>query len=220
MRIYPRQLPGLLCFLLTIAFCIPAWGETTVPDADTLLKKVASRMGAEGFSAHFFQESPLQAIGVVETAEGEVWFRRPSQVRWEYQSPDRIHYITNGKTLWIHSLDDGQVWTGSANAFFGQGGGARFLTDVASVTQRFNPAPPVPDNGNYRLVLTPKKTGDILSRVELTIDATTFDITRVLSKARTGEETTLTFSAFERKMPDASRFVFEIPKGSVVSPLE
>jgi outer membrane lipoprotein carrier protein len=217
---HPMRPLLLLLLLCTLALSPSAWGEPPVPDADTLLKKVATRMSAAGFSAHFFQESPLKAIGIVETAEGEVWFRKPNRVRWEYKTPDRIHYITDGETLWIHSIDDAQVWTGSADAFFGKGGGARFLADVTTVAERFETGTPESVDGSYRLALTPKNPEDALERVELAIDASTFDITRVVSTAKTGEETTLVFSEFIRKVPDVSLFSFEIPEGAMVSPLE
>ena len=219
-EIYPRRTHFLLCLLL-ILICTPlARGEEAIQNADRLLKKVAAREGADGFSAHFFQESPLKAIGIVETAEGQVWFRKPDYVRWEYETPDRLHYITDGESLWIHSVEDNQVWTGSADAFFGRAGGARFLSDITTVAERFTTAPPVREEDTYRLILTPKSAEDFLGRVVLFIDAHTFDITRVVSTAKTGEETTLTFSGFLRKDPPLSRFTFEIPEGAVVSPLQ
>jgi len=215
-----RSALSLLFLLFFLACSATAWGESPGLDAHALLKKVETRVGAEGFSARFFQESPLQAIGIVETAEGQVWFRKPNRVRWEYETPDRLHYITDGETLWIHSVDDGQVWTGSADAFFGKGGGARFLADVTTVAERFTTEAPVLADGAYRLAMTPNNPEDALARVELSIDASTFDITRVVSTAQTGEETTLTFSGFVRTKPELSRFVFEIPEGALVSPLE
>lgn len=217
-RPHPSRPLIVLCLLL-FPVCLAA-APAPALDAAALLSRVAARPGADGFSARFFQESPLKAIGVVETAEGQVWFRTPDRVRWEYDTPDRLHYITDGKTLWIHSLDDAQVWTGSAEAFFGKNGGARFLADVAAVTQRFTPAPPVLDGPTYRLALSPKDPDDALARVVLAIDAETFDITRVVTTAKTGEETTLTFRHFVRQVPALSRFTFEIPEGAVVSPLE
>lgn len=217
---HPKRTLFLLILLCALAFSPSAWGEPPIPDADALLKKVETRMGAAGFSAHFFQESPLKAIGIVETAEGQVWFRKPNRVRWEYNTPDRLHYITDGETLWIYSIDDAQVWTGSADAFFGKGGGARFLADVTTVTERFHTGTPESLDGSYRLALTPKNPEDALQRVELSIDASSFDITRVVSTAKTGEETTLVFSEFVRKVPELSLFFFEIPEGAMVSPLE
>lgn len=199
---------------------LSADGKSTVPTAAALIQHVATRIGADGFSARFFQESPLKAIGIVETAEGQVWFRKPDKVRWEYETPDRLHYVTDGETLWIHSVDDAQVWTGSAQAFFGKSGGARFLADVATVTERFTPGTPTRTKGAFHLDLTPIKPEDPLDRVSLSIDAATYDITRVVSTARTGEETTLTFSRFERTLPALSRFTFDIPEGAMVSPLQ
>jgi len=217
---HPKRTLFLLCLLLIPVSALSAQGKKPAPDAAALLQHVATRTGADGFSARFFQESPLKAIGIVETAEGRVWFRKPNRVRWEYETPDRLHYITDGSTLWIHSVDDAQVWTGSAEAFFGNSGGARFLADVATVTKRFTTGTPTEEKGTYRLDLTPKSPDDPLDRVVLSIDTQTFDITRVISTAKTGEETTLTFNHFVRTLPQMSRFTFDIPEGAVVSPLE
>ncbi|WP_300669390.1 outer membrane lipoprotein carrier protein LolA [Desulfoluna sp.] len=218
--IHPRRTPFLLFLLVILAWAPSLRAEAPLPDAASLLKKIETRAGADGFSARFYQESPLQAIGIVETAEGKVWFRKPDRIRWEYETPDRLHYVTDGETLWIHSLDDGQVWTGSATDFFGSGGGARFLADITTVTERFNPGAPESIHGTYRLVLTPKNPEDALAQVVLSVDPASFDILRVASTSKTGEETTLSFSKFVRKKPALTRFIFQIPEGAVVSPLE
>ncbi len=217
---HPKWAHFLLCLLLFLVSTPPARGDSPIQDASILLKKVETRAGADGFSAHFFQESPLKAIGIIETAEGQVWFRQPNRVRWEYETPDRLHYITDGESLWIHSLEDNQVWSGSADAFFGKAGGARFLSDITTVAERFITTPPVREAHAYRLILTPKSADDILERVVLFIDARTFDITRLVSTAKTGEETTLSFSGFLRTSPPLSRFTFDIPEGAVVSPIQ
>lgn len=215
-----RSLCGFVFGLGVVLFWSATSFAQTSSEAKALLKKVASRKGALGFSARFYQESPLKAIGIVETASGKVWFKKPGMVRWEYEAPEPMAYISDGEILWIHSPEGNQVWRGDADAFFGESGGARFLSDVTTITERFSMTLEGKEEGAVKAVLLPLKENDDLKEVTLFIDPATFDIVKVRSVRVTGEETTLSFSAIRAEVPKADFFEFTPPEGAVVTPLQ
>ncbi|MCG8472852.1 MAG: outer membrane lipoprotein carrier protein LolA [Desulfobacterales bacterium] len=218
-----RCIPSLffpVFFTLFFGFFFSAGAVPLSPKAKDILGKVATRKEAQGFSARFFQESPLAAIGVVETATGSVWFKKPGGVRWEYETPEPMVYIIDNTTLWVHSPLDNQVWKGAADAFFGKNGGARFLTDITRVTDRFSLEVLARKEGVIPVKLVPLDPEDDLKEVYIFVDPSSYNIVKVRSIRTTGDETTLSFSDIKAEIPEASRFQFVVPKGAVVIPLQ
>ena len=210
-------------FVLTLALFLadgPVFAKTGEEAARRLLEKVSSRKGAAGFSARFSQESPLKAIGVVEKASGRVWFKKPGRVRWEYELPEPMVYVSDGTLLWVYSPEGNQVWMGAADAFFGESGGARILSDLTQVSRRFSLFLEGRERGFLKVLLTPKSDGDAVSRVDLLVDPESYDIVESRSVRRVGDETTLRFSAITPEVLPDEHFEFTPPEGAVVTPLQ
>ena len=187
-----------------------------------LLKKIEKRYDASSFSAHFYQESPLPEIQVTETAEGKAYFKRPGKFRWEYEKPEVLHYISDGKTLWIHSPSDNNVWTGKSKEFFGKGSSANVLTDVRQIRRQFVVSIVESTDANTsRLKLVPRNKSMGFTDIFLSIDKKTYDILKIVSFNMNGEETRIVFSdlAFQ-PLNDATSFSFTVPANANVIPLE
>ncbi len=45
-----------------------------------------------------YNEGPKQS----RVESGTVYFRRPGQMRWEYESPEKKLFVTDGKTVWFY----------------------------------------------------------------------------------------------------------------------
>ena len=104
---------------------------------DQILSAVEKRYQGKGFAADFSQSSTLQAMQITDKAFGHALFKRPGMMRWEYQHPDKQQIITDGQTLWIYLPDDDQVTIGKFPAFFGDGKGAAFLSDISLIRKKF-----------------------------------------------------------------------------------
>lgn len=82
-------------------------GET----GEALLRKVARvYASARTFSAKFRQEVPLQNLGIVRKASGQVYFERPLKMRWDYRGKDAQIFLADGEYLYFRPADSPQVF--------------------------------------------------------------------------------------------------------------
>jgi outer membrane lipoprotein carrier protein len=189
---------------------------------EAVFERLENRYQSPSFSARFYQESPLPDIQITETAEGKAFFKKPGNFRWSYEKPERLDYISNGKTLWIYSLIDNNVWIGKADTFFGKAGSAAVLTDVTRIREKFDTSIDVPQDPSFiRIKLVPKDMSLGLHAIYLSIDTATFTIKKIVSFNMNGEETRITFSdiVFD-SVTDDSLFSFTVPENAVIIPLD
>lgn len=203
----------LAAFLLGMAGT--AWAEDSGSTADSLIAGIERRYHGTGVTALFEQESTLKAMDITDTASGAVWFRRPEMMRWEYETPERQVIVSDGVTLWIYRPEDNQVMVGDASAYFGDGRGASFLSDIRLVKQKFDvQLLESKDSGFHTVKLTPLEKSHDLASVRLTIQEMTFDIVEVVTANVYGDETRIRFNTIKYNQDlGASLFFFDIPKG-------
>lgn len=80
-------------------------------DGEALLRKVARKYAAaKTFTAKFRQEVPLQNLGIVRKASGQVYFERPLKMRWDYRGKDAQIFLADGEFLYFRPADSPQVF--------------------------------------------------------------------------------------------------------------
>ena len=80
-------------------------------DGTALLKRVAAKYASVStLSAGFRQEVPLQNVGVVRKASGQVYFQRPLKMRWDYRTPKEQLFLADGKYYYFRPPDSPQVY--------------------------------------------------------------------------------------------------------------
>jgi len=188
-------------------------------ESDLTLEQILDRMEQhytnKSFTAEFGQESTLKAMDITDFATGKMYVRYPGMMRWEYEKPEKQIIITDGYKLWIYRPDDNQVMTGSAPAFFSDGKGASFLSDIKLIRKKFNISLEQPkDDFFYELRLQPlEKTLDV-SDIRISVTKNTFTIIRVITYNSYGDENRIELinNKFNVKLDD-SLFSFDIPPG-------
>lgn len=221
-------LSGMMAALCMIAL-LPAAGAAQRAASDAadlstpqIIAKLEAHYTEKDFSADFFQESTLEAMDITDTAIGEAWFKYPGMMRWEYETPEKHAIITDGKTLWIYRPADNQVVIGDASAYFSNGKGASFLSNMSLLKDMFTITEESPsEEGVYTLKLIPHQKQLDLSAIWVDIDKKTFDIRSVVTKNAYGDKTRLQFThlAFPKNL-DQSLFEFQIPPGADVVKLD
>jgi outer membrane lipoprotein carrier protein len=206
---------GLLSFGLS-AF------EACAAESDLLLEQilndVESQYNGRGFQADFVQKSTLKAMEITDFASGKVFVRYPGMMRWEYEKPDRQIIITDGLKLWIYRPADNQVMTGDAPAFFRDGKGASFLSDIKLIRQKFKISLlPAADDTFYELQLLPlEKTLDVAD-IRLAVAKKTFEVVRITTYTSSGDENQIELVNYQfNPQLDDALFRFNIPKGADV----
>ena len=218
MRVNPVMGLIITVFLVGIAFA----DNSSSPDPaeiqpvdPAIFSGIEKRYAATGFSARFHQLSTLKAMEITDTASGTILVKRPGMMRWTYEIPEKQVIVSDGKQMWIYRPQDNQVMVGKAPAFFGNGRGAGFLSDLTSLRKEFviSQGKDTPE-GNYRLKLSPRKKNQDITAVHLIITKETFDITEIITYNIFDDETRIKLSDIRFKDEiDDTQFKFDIPDG-------
>ena len=206
--------------LQTFTFSIRPRGMNAFgAESDLTLEKILDRLEqhytGKSFTAQFGQESTVKAMDITDFATGKMYVRYPGMMRWEYEKPEKQIIITDGRKLWIYRPDDNQVMTGSAPAFFSDGKGASFLSDIKLIRKKFNISlEKSKDDYFYELKLQPlEKTLDV-DDIRISVTKNTFTVIRVITYNSYGDENRIELinNKFNVKLDDAL-FSFDIPPG-------
>ena len=185
---------------------------------DQILDRLEKHYRDNNFKAEFIQESTVKAMEITDFASGKMFVRYPGKMRWEYEKPEKQVIITDGLKLWIYRPADNQVMTGSAPAFFSDGQGASFLSDITLVRKKFQiTLGESKDDFFYELKLKPlEKTLDVTD-IRLSVTKNTFTVIRVITYNSYGDENRIEFlnHKFNADLKD-SLFSFEAPEGADV----
>ena len=189
---------------------------------DGIIAGVEKRYGGPGFTARFTQTSTIKAMDITDTAEGKVFIKRPGMMRWEYEIPERQIILTDGDILWIFRTEDNQVMTGKAPAYFGDGKGASFLSNIRVIRDKFIVSLEKDDNpAYYRLKLIPKEKKLDIAYVYLSISKSNFNVEQIITYNSYEDETLIQMSRFQfNQNLDDDIFSFKIPEGADVLQLE
>jgi len=185
------------------------------PVDPAIFSGIEKRYIAIGFSARFDQLSTLKAMEITDTASGTILVKRPGMMRWTYEIPEKQVIVSDGQHLWIYHPQDNQVMMGKAPAFFGNGRGAGFLSDLTSLRKQFDISQEKDTTtGDYHLKLSPRKKNQDINAVHLIITKETFDITEITTYNIYGDETRIKLSDIRFKDEiDNTQFKFDIPEG-------
>ena len=195
-------------------------------ESDLKLAQILDRMEArytdKSFKAEFAQESTLKAMDITDFANGKIFVRYPGMMRWEYEKPEKQVIITDAKKLWIYRPDDNQVMTGSAPAFFSDGKGASFLSDIKLVRRKFDISlEPSKDDFFYQLKLQPREKTLDVNDIRLSVTKNTFTVIRIITYNSYGDENRIELLNHQFNVNlDDKLFSFDIPPGTDVLQIE
>lgn len=228
-----KSLMVILLFSAVIGYGEYLYGQEQSGDSQNLfsadqlekiLDGIEKRYSVPGFSADFIQESTLKAMNIVDTAEGNLKVKRPGMMRWEYESPDPQVIITDGDRLWIYRPEDNQVMVGKAPAFFKDGKGAGFLSDMKLFRDKFTiflENTGIVSGDDYHLKLFPQDESLELAAIILVVDPETFIIKNIVTYNAYEDETRIRMTNYQFDQNfDEDLFNFTIPKGVDILEME
>lgn len=213
------------CLIAAMMLLVLLWGPTPAapplgaagesPSLDEVLDRVEKRYSGDGFRADFLQESTIKAMKITDFARGQVFVKYPGKMRWEYQEPEPQIIITDGISLWMYRPEDNQVVTGGAPAFFRDGKGASFLSDIKIIREKFNIAmDTTAEELFYRFTLFPREKSLDITEIRLAIDKKDYTIARIVTINQYGDETHIEMINHRfNVILEPSLFSFEVPEG-------
>jgi len=184
---------------------------------------------------HYRQPRTLQAVFLERYSEGQrqariesgtVYFRRPGQMRWEYDSPEKKLFLVDGKTTWFYVPYDHTVtkapvkessdWRTPLALLTGKADLSRLCSRIDVVEQKGIPA------GHAVLRCVPKEAkgaseGDNYADVLLELDTATGELARIEIRQPGGIELEYRFGNWQSDVPLAGDlFRFQVPSGVAI----
>jgi outer membrane lipoprotein carrier protein len=216
-----RRPPRAFLTLVLCLFVTQAWADAPQPKVEDVVRKLQTRYDkTKDFTADFTQAVEAATLGKALESSGQVFFKRPGRMRWEFLEPEKQTIVADGQTLWVYQPEHHQVLKTPFRAAFQSATPVSFLFGVGELSKDFDPSLVTsPGAGVIRLKLVPKQEREIGVLV-LDVDPQTYDIAAAEVTDPLGNVTRLKFSNLKRDVGLAdSKFTFITPPGTdVVEP--
>ncbi|MDZ4695320.1 MAG: outer membrane lipoprotein chaperone LolA [Deltaproteobacteria bacterium] len=197
----------------------PASGRLALSDVMGRVQKYYDI--TKSYTALFEQSQLNAAFGRTRRASGEVLFKKPGRMRWNYKTPDNKTFVSNGSVLWLYEPVDKQAFKqdlkGSqlpaALAFLMGKGKLSDDFDVAFADKISYGRPE-----DYRLSLRPRVPQSQYKSIYFIVDPTTFHVRQSVLVDAQGNINDITFkdakvnpklldTTFEWKPPQGVRVI-------------
>ncbi len=204
----------LLC-LGALLLCLPAWADG--PSVHDIAERADRHYNALSSLRTDFTEI-YRGGGVTRTESGVMYLKKPGRMRWDYQTPRKKVFLTDGKTAWFYVPGERQARRTAVKKMDDYRSPLRYLLGHTKLEKEFRDLAVVPSGGNAApgdVVLSgvPKGMEDRVQEVRLEI-APDGTIVRIYIEERDGSSTEFLFGHPEEnvKLSDAS-FKFVPPPG-------
>ncbi|HML95489.1 MAG TPA: outer membrane lipoprotein chaperone LolA [Thermodesulfobacteriota bacterium] len=212
-------------FILAAAFLLSAPQAAPADDGlDSVVDKVQKKYEQiSDFHADFSQEAEVKALNKVQKAEGEVWFKKPGKMRWNYHTPAKDEIVSDGNTLWYYSQEEKQVIESPLSRVSDTETTSTLLSGLGKIKELFDVSfaqNGSAEAGSYLLDLKPKTEEEGYNKVTIAVDKNTMLVNTMYLYDPYGNLTTvnLTDISVDKGVPD-SLFVFNVPDGvEVIKP--
>jgi outer membrane lipoprotein carrier protein len=192
---------------------------------DTVVGKIQKKyQEIADFHADFTQEATVKALNKVQKSDGEVWFKKPGKMRWNYYEPFKDEIVSDGKTLWFYNEEDKQVIESALDSVSGTETTSTLLSGLGSIKNlyktSFSDSKEFQSDGNYLIDLRPKVEGEDYNKVTLSINKNTMMVDTIYLYDPFGNLTKVKLKDIQvDKGVSDSLFDFKVPSGvEVIKP--
>ncbi len=170
------------------------------------------------FHAKFTQEATVKALDKVQKSDGEVWFKKPGKMRWNYYRPAKDEIVSDGITLWFYNYQEKQAIKSPVDRIMDTPTTTTFLSGLGKIKEqfiaKFSTENQFDENGNYLIDLIPKEGDEDYNKVTIAVDKKNMFVRDIYLHDPFGNLTkvSLTDIKINKGVPD-SLFKFKIPGG-------
>jgi outer membrane lipoprotein carrier protein len=207
-----------LLFATLSSFILTSAAQAQGPSADALAKAVqAHYQQVKDFTADFEQAYVGGALKRKTVERGTVAIRKPGRMRWEYATPEKKLFVSDGTRMYFHVPADKQVRVIAVPADGRMPTPILFLAGRGDLLRDFKVEEvAVPGNaaGAKALKLRPVRPEPEYESLTLVVDGTSYAMRQLIVVDAQGGTSTFSFTNLRENVgvPD-SRFVFTMPKG-------
>jgi len=151
------------------------------------------------YRASFVQEAKIKGYPRPQITSGEVFYKKPGMMRWNYDKPDLQEIVTDGKVIWMYSPSLDQVMKADFAKTSQSKVAEAFLSGMGNISKDFNISI---ENGKGKktdiiLMLTPKDERDPVKSIELSVDRETIYVRKSVMTDIYGNVTAVSLSDFK-----------------------
>ena len=185
--------------IVAIFGAIAASGESgRKTDLDTVVGRLQDNYKElNDYRADFVQEAKIKGYPRAQLSSGEVFYKKPGMMRWNYDKPEPQEIVTDGKVLWMYTPSLDQVMKADFAKTSQSKVAEAFLSGMGNISKDFHIAL---ENGKDKavitLTLTPKDGNDPVKSIELSVDRETVYVRKSVMTDIYGNVTIVTLSDF------------------------
>ena len=155
------------------------------------------------------------------------WFMKPGKMRWDYHSPNPVHYVSDGEVLWVYEVEEGVAYRGQVR-------GSRlydsmkFLFGEGRLDQEFDITLEGSTDTEISIRMTPRSGQQAFQSLVLVVNRSDWEIQRSVLTDPAGDASEIVFkkvaygaisnpNLFQWK-PSSDIIVHELGTRSEVSP--
>jgi outer membrane lipoprotein carrier protein len=159
----------------------PSGAPSAAPKPDARLDDVIDAIqktydGTTDFAGTFTQKYTYTLLRRTEESKGEVKFKKPGLMRWDYQQPKAKSFVVDGKSLWLHSVEDKTAFVNACFKNDALTASVAFLWGQGKIREQFDVQwfdGVFGDKTDHHLVLVPKQGNAIFAKLILVVDPKT-----------------------------------------------
>jgi outer membrane lipoprotein carrier protein len=215
-RCYTEDMARLLAVLVVLTIGSATAGAQARPPAEELARSLQQRYAKiRDFSADFVHSYRGGALRTQVTERGTMAIKKPGKMRWNYTSPERKTFVSDGVKIYSYIPQDRQVIVSDVPTAEEATTAVMFLAGKGDIVRDFTPSyAEGGPRGAWSLKLVPRKAERDYDTLVLALDAATLQIKALTTTDRQGGESTFTFTSMkENRGLSDKEFAFRIPRG-------
>ena len=171
------------------------------------------------FSAQFTQKYTYTLLRRTQESTGEVKFKKPGKMRWDYKTPQPKSFIVDGKAMWLYQPTDHNAFV---NACFQQNSDLvapiAFMWGQGKLREQFVVnwfQGTFGDKTDHHLELAPKTPSPVFAKLILVVDPNTFRVKQSIVVDPSGNVNQFIFTNVKYKGAAVDKdFNFTPPQGT------
>jgi outer membrane lipoprotein carrier protein len=199
-----------------LSLAVAAGVSAQSPSADVVARDLQKKYdGIKDFSADFVHTYRGGVLKQQATERGQMMVKKPGKMRWEYTSPEKKTFVSDGHKMYSYLPKDRQVIVGTVPQDE-SATPALFLTGRGNITRdytvAFDKIAEAPA-GSIALRLTPRKREAEYDWLTLVVEPGTLNLRMLITLDPQGGRSAFTFSNLKQNINLADNlFVFKMPR--------
>lgn len=213
------------CLLVLLLFLCSA-GPVSASGPPRMLGEILGKTEANyqnmhAFTAIFHQKTTSAAAGNLSAAEalGRLYYARPRQMRWEYDTPEEQVFVANNQFAWLYVRAENQITLFDADKLFASPLARTFFEGALGLKKYFDVTlDPIQSTQNLAVLkLVPKQEDPSVKLLYLWIDLRSYRISRIQSQDIVGNSNDIALDSFTpHSSLDPGLFHLEVPPSAKV----